>query len=114
MKITNKQLKQIIKEELEAVVSEGLGSDEGTFVAAYRAYLMGQGEEDVNIATKAAEAELEKLLSSPLEWAINLIAGENQKAYQAIAQPSTKKQYRPWPAGPSPMERSPHKSAQEE
>ena len=114
MKFTSTQIKQIIKEELEAAMSEGIGSDEGTFVAVYRAYLMNQGEEDVSVATQAAEAELEKLLNSPIEWAISLIAGENQKAYQAVSQPSTKKSSRPWPTSPSPMERSPHTSAQEE
>ena len=42
MKFTEKHLKKIIQEELEAVISEAEGSNEENFVATYRAHLMNQ------------------------------------------------------------------------
>ena len=114
MKLTKKEIQQIIKEELEATMSEGMASNEAMFVATYRAFLMNNGEQDVTVATQAAEAELEKLLNSPLEWAISMLSAENQKAAEDVIEPSKMKVKRPWPTSPSPMERSPHKSAQEE
>ena len=61
MKFTEKHLKKIIQEELEAVISEAEGSNEENFVATYRAHLMNQGEEDVGIAEQAARKALEVL-----------------------------------------------------
>ena len=119
MKLTKNKIQQMIKEELEAVMSEEQVDPGQTFIAAYRAHLMNQGEQDVTVATTAAEQALEVLKNtgSSIEAAIDFISSKNVEAhedYVANNPSSPKKHYRPRPVGPSPMERSPHKSAQEE
>ena len=119
MNLTNKQLQQMIKEELDTIISETMGSDEGTFIAAYRAHLMNQGEQDVTVATTAAEQALEVLKNtgSSIEGAIDFISSKNVQAredYVANNPSSPRKQYRPPPVGPSPLELRPELSLGDE
>jgi len=120
MNLTNQQLQQIIKEELDTIMSERMGSDEGTFIAAYRAHLMNQGEQDVTVATTAAEQALEVLKNTDpifIEAAIDFISSKNVQAredYVANNPSSPRKQYRPPPVGPSPFERRPELSLGDE
>ena len=109
----------MIKEELDTIMSEAMGSDEETFIAAYRAHLMNQGELDVSVATTAAEQALEVLKNtgSSIEAAIDFISSKNvqtHKDYVANNPSSPRRQYRPRPVGPSPMERSPFPSLGDE
>ena len=114
------KIKKLLKEEIKTVVSEGLGSDEGNFIAAYRAYLMNQGEQDVTVATTAAEQALEVLKNtgSSIEGAIEFISSKNiqaRKDYVVNNPSSSRQQYRSW-HGPDQSDGSgyPHPSRNEE
>lgn len=93
MKLTNTQLKKLIKEEFESVMSEAEGSNEENFVAVYRAHLMNQGEEDVGIADQAARQALEvlKATGSSIENAIATIGQSVQGDFDSAVSPSVSK-----------------------
>ena len=110
----------MIKEELDTIMSEAMDSNEGTFIAAYRAHLMNQGEQDVTVATTAAEQALEVLKNTDpifIEAAIDFISSKNVQAredYVANNPSSQRKHYRLPPVGPSSEERSPLPSVGDE
>ena len=117
MKLTNTQLEELIKEELETVMSETEGSNKWSFIIPYKTYLLYQGLEDQQ-AEKVAEQTWNSLSSNPfpMDEVIKMIGEKNTESFNKAKAgiTPTKKPSRPWPSGPSPMERSPHKSAQEE
>tara|TARA_R110001592_G_scaffold348893_1_gene643394 strand:- start:1060 stop:1407 length:348 start_codon:yes stop_codon:yes gene_type:complete len=115
MKFTEKHLKKIIQEELEAVISEAEGSNEENFVATYRAHLMNQGEEDVAIAEQAARKALEvlKITGSSIENAIATIGQNVQDDFDSRVSPSKKPSSRSW-HGDDGQANLPHQSTWED
>jgi hypothetical protein len=115
MKLTNTELKRIIKEELESVISETEGSNEEGFVAAYRAHLMNQGEQDVGMADQAARQALETLkkTGSSIEAAIAFLGQGNQGNFNQTVSPSKPASSRSW-HGDDGQDNLPHQSTWEE
>jgi hypothetical protein len=70
MKITNKQLRQIIKEELEAVISESEESIEGQVVHALGMQIwddMGAAFADRDSAFVQAEAQVQQMIAGGVD-----------------------------------------------
>jgi len=97
MKLTNTQLKELIKEEFEAVISETEGSNKWSFIAVYRTYLTYQGLEDQQ-AGEVAEQVWNSLSSNPfpMDEVIKMIGEKNKESFNNTEMSPTRPTKRSW------------------
>jgi len=97
MKLTNTQLKKLIKEEFETVMSENEGSNKWSFIIPYKTYLLYQGLEDQQ-AEKVAEQTWNSLSSNPfpMDEVIKMIGEKNTESFNKAGITPTKPPKRSW------------------